>query len=279
MKAIMLAAGVGVRMGGNPNTPPKVMLSFGGRTLLERHIEILRDFGVDELVVGTGFRAEGRTLLERHIEILRDFGVDELVVGTGFRAETIEREIARLGARGFVRTVFNPRYTEGSLLTMLALRGPMADGDEVLFMDGDVLYDHRLMAPLVDGRHANGFLIDRDFEPGDEPVKLCIRDQTIVDFNKKVGAIPFDFCGESVGFFRFAPAIAEAILAAGQVYADAGRGDLWYEEAIRDVVLEQPDRFGYADITGLPWIEIDFPEDVRRAENQVLPRLKEPVEA
>jgi choline kinase len=237
-------------MGGAPSAPPKVMLAFGGKTLLERHIEILREFGVDELVIGTGYRAEA-----------------------------IEREVARLGARGFVKTLFNPRYTEGSLLTMLALRQPMADGDDVLFMDGDVLYDHRLMAPLIDGRQANCFLIDRAFEPGDEPVKLCIRGEAIVDFHKKVGGIPFDFCGESVGFFRFAPGIAEAVLAAGQIHAEAGRGDLWYEEAIRDVLLAEPARFGYEDITGLPWIEIDFPEDVRRAESQVLPRLKEPVRA
>jgi choline kinase len=31
--------------------------------------------------------------------------------------------------------------------------------------------------------------------------------------------------------------------------------------------------FGYEDVTGLSWIEIDFPDDVRRAEEEVLPRV------
>lgn len=245
----MLAAGLGIRMDPHPTGPPKVMLSF-----------------------------DGKTLLARHIEILRAFGIEELVVGVGYQAQAIEREIGRLGAQGFVRTVFNPRFREGSLLTMLALREAMGDGD-VLLMDGDVLYDRRLLARLVESRHANCFLLDRDFEPGDEPVKLCLCADTIVEFHKQIDGVAFDACGESVGFFRFEPAVAAAIMAAGQAHADAGRHDLWYEEAIRDVVLAAPDRFGYEDVTGLPWIEIDFPEDLRRAEREVLPRLKETARA
>jgi len=249
MKAIMLAAGVGLRMDPEPTGPPKVMLSF-----------------------------DGRTLLERHVEILRASGIEELVIGVGYRAQAIEREIARLGAQGFVRTVFNPRFREGSLLTLLRLGDAMAGGD-VLLMDGDVLYDRRLMARLAQSRHANCFLLDRNFEPGDEPVKLCLRDGGIVEFHKVIDGVAFDTCGESIGFFRFEPAVAAAVLAAGQVHADAGRHDLWYEEAIRDVALATPDRFGYEDVTGLPWIEIDFPEDMRRAEREVLPRLMETTEA
>jgi choline kinase len=41
---------------------------------------------------------------------------------------------------------------------------------------------------------------------------------------------------------------------------------------MRDVILETP-AFGLADATGLPWIEIDFPADLRRAQREILPRL------
>ena len=51
-----------------------------------------------------------------------------------------------------------------------------------------------------------------------------------------------------------------------------------YEEALRDILLTGPrERFGWEDITGLPWIEIDFPEDVEKASTQVLPSMQEPV--
>ena len=116
--------------------------------------------------------------------------------------------------------------------------------------------------------------MDRDFEAGEEPVKLCVRAGEIVDFGKQVGA-DHDAVGESVGFFRFDAAGARDIVAAA--HARIGRGERleMYEEAIRDAVKAgAPGRFGYEDVTGLPWVEIDFPEDVRRAADEILPRIE-----
>ena len=39
-------------------------------------------------------------------------------------------------------------------------------------------------------------------------------------------------------------------------------------------LLAHPDWFGFEDVTGLPWIEIDFPEDVVRARDEVLPAIQ-----
>lgn len=53
-----------------------------------------------------------------------------------------------------------------------------------------------------------------------------------------------------------------------------GHDDAHFEEALRAVLLASPpDRFGVEDVTGLPWIEIDFPADVERAEREILPAL------
>jgi len=40
------------------------------------------------------------------------------------------------------------------------------------------------------------------------------------------------------------------------------------------VLLAQPEDFGYEDVSGLPWIEIDFPEDVERAGAEILPSIR-----
>jgi choline kinase len=48
---------------------------------------------------------------------------------------------------------------------------------------------------------------------------------------------------------------------------------LEYEEAIRDLILAEPDRFDAQDVGDLPWTEIDFPEDVVRARDVILPQL------
>ena len=55
MKAVMLAAGVGRRLYGDQNDDlPKALLRFEGKTLLERHVGILKALGVDELVLIVG---------------------------------------------------------------------------------------------------------------------------------------------------------------------------------------------------------------------------------
>jgi choline kinase len=47
-----------------------------------------------------------------------------------------------------------------------------------------------------------------------------------------------------------------------------------HEEAVRDLIRERGQTFDVADVTGLPWIEIDFPKDVTRAEREILPELE-----
>ena len=240
----MLAAGVGNRLGDVSEHRPKVLLEFGGRSLLARHIDALREAGIAGL---------------------------EIV--TGYRAELIEAEIDALGAAGYARTIPNPDFTDGSVVSLWRSRGALTHGGDVLLMDGDVLYDRRILMRLVGTGNANCFLMDRDFEPGEEPVKLCVRDGRLVEFRKKVTG-SFDLWGESVGFFRFSPDMAGRIAEAADSYVESGRREEPYEEVLRDVLLSaEPGVFGYEDVTGLPWIEIDYPEDVERAAREILPNL------
>lgn len=245
MRAVMLVAGVGSRLrSSEARIRPKVLLDFGGRSLLQRHIEIL----------------------ER-------LGVDELVLGVGFNHEEIEKEIVALGAEDFVRTVFNPDYEAGSIVTLWALRGEVCWGGPVLLMDGDVLYDEQILDRLVVSQHENCVLIDRDAELDDEAVKLCIRDGEIVEFRKWVSA-EYDYCGESVGFFRLSAGFAEKVMKQTGLYIGQGRLHDAYEEAFRDVFLtSRPETTVCVDISGVPWIEIDSAADVNRANAEILPRI------
>ena len=245
MKAVMLAAGIGSRLRSNvTEPPPKVLLRFGGKSLLEFHLEILRRQGIDELVLGVGYKHQD-----------------------------IEREIMVLGARDFVRTVFNEDFREGNIVTLWTLRDELRCGDSVLLMDADVLYDEGLLERLVKSRHQNCLLLDRDFEPGDEPVKVCVRDGKIVEFRKWLST-NFDFCGESVGMFKLSSDAAQQVIAQTELYLGQGRRHEPYEETIRDVLLTSlRGAFAFEDITGLPWIEIDFVADVERANAEILPRI------
>ena len=97
----------------------------------------------------------------------------------------------------------------------------------------------------------------------------------MVEFRKQLADdLAFDMLGESVGFFRFGPEQAAAIASECGRFDREGLGDAPHEEALRNVLLRQPEAYGLEDITGLPWIEIDFPEDVVRAAGQVLPAIR-----
>ena len=245
MKAVMLAAGVGVRLSNSgTRNVPKVLLRFGGKSLLQRHIDILR----------------------RH-------DIEELVLGVGFNREEIETEIAALGAGGFVRTVLNQDYETGSIVTLWTLRDELCRSGPILLMDGDVLYDERVMKRLVASDHSSCLLLDRDATLDDEAVKLCIRDREIVEFRKWL-SVEFDFCGESVGFIKMSARVAENVIAQTQIYLGQDRRHDPYEEPIRDVILtSRRETIGYEDVTGLPWIEIDYAADVERANAEILPRI------
>ncbi|MEA5604143.1 phosphocholine cytidylyltransferase family protein [Nostoc sp. UHCC 0252] len=246
MKAIILAAGVGRRLGKDGQNQPKCLLKFNGKSLLERHLNNLH-----------------------HCQI------DELVIAVGYQSQKIQEEIKALGAENWVSTVYNPDYTKGSVISLWAVRQHLAAGDDILLMDADVLCDRRIIERLVNTNVPNSFLLDRDFEPGDEPVKLCVRDNYLVEFRKQLAlGLTYDFAGESVGFFRFGSAVAQRLATLTEQYVADGRENEPYEESIRDLLLETPKTFGYEDITGLPWLEIDFPQDIERAQNNILPQIE-----
>jgi choline kinase len=248
MRAIILAAGRGLRLQqADERQFPKCLLQFGGMSLLERHLRMLKNAGVEDIVLALGFRHD-----------------------------RVEAEIDRLSWQPRPEIVVNTRFDLGSVLTVHTIAGPLTRGGDVLLMDADVLYDERIAGALTAGSGpVNRVLIDRDFEAGDEPVKLCLSGGVPVELRKQLAAdLEYDTIGESVGFFRFdeTAALRLAVLVAGYVERDCAH--MPHEEAVRDLLRERSQVFDVADVTGAPWIEIDFPVDVLRAAHEVLPQLQ-----
>jgi choline kinase len=247
MRAIILAAGRGMRLQqAEDQHTPKCLLSF-----------------------------EGASLLERHLRILRKAGVTEIVLALGFRHDLVEAELDRLQWQPRPEIVLNPGYELGSVLTVHTVADALTRGSDVLLMDADVLYHEGIMTALVAGeKSVNRILIDRNFEPGEEPVKVCVREGVPVEFRKKLAPdLEYDTIGESVGFFRFDAAGARRLATLVAGYVDSGRSNQPHEEAIRDMLLERSQLIDVTDVSGLAWIEIDFPNDITRAAQAVLPKL------
>jgi len=247
MRAIILAAGRGLRLQqADDRQLPKCLLQFGGMSLLERHLRLLKQAGVEDVVLALGYRHE-----------------------------RVEAELDRLSWQPRPEIVLNPRFELGSVLTVHSAADALTRGGDVLLMDADVLYDQRIAAALVAGEGpANRVLIDRDFEAGDEPVKLCISAGVPIELRKKLDTdLKYDTIGESVGFFRFDQSGARRLAALVEGYVSRESAHMPHEEAVRDLLRERSQIFEVADVTGAPWIEIDFPTDVIRAAHEVLPQL------
>jgi choline kinase len=246
--AIILAAGRGKRLDEyNAEGHPKCLMEFGGRSLLARHLDLLFRFGVQSV---------------------------DLVVG--HEARLIIDHVATLDSRPDVAYHFNPRYELGSVLSLWAAEETLTAGGEVLVMDADVLYHPAILQRLIHSSVENCFLLDRDFEPGDEPVKIALHEDRMVDFRKQLpDELEYDGVGESVGFFKFGGKASACINDECARFEAEGLADAPHEEALRNVLLSCPLAFGYEDVTGLPWIEIDFPEDVKRAAEVILPAIRE----
>ena len=244
MKAIILAAGIGNRLGETSANKPKSLLEFDGKSLLKRHIDVLIANQIEELTIVTGYQSE---MIEEH---LKDSALP-------------------------IKYIYNDRFTEGSIISLNCAQEVLFSEPEFILMDADVLYDPEMIKRLVNTEIKNCLLLDRDFIPGDEPVKICVnKEGRINEFRKKVDdGLEFEIQGESVGFFKFNKLIGASLLGRINDYLSKGENDTPYEEAIRDLIKTYPEQFGYEDVTGVPWIEIDFPEDVERASNEILPGI------
>lgn len=245
MKAIMLAAGMGRRLYGNEHDqPPKCMLDFAGKTLMRRHVEILQGLGIDRLLLVLGYKK------------------DDVLAEASSAAEG-----------DFVEHVFNPRFKEGPILSLACAGDFMRGGDDILFMDADLLYHPSFVRRLIESPFENCFMFDSFIDHDVDPACLCIRDGLPVEFGKNIKG-DFDFVGEWPGFLRLAPAIAAKTADVAQSMVDNGELKVAYEAAFRQVLVsEPPGTFGFEDISGEPWIEIDYPDDIRRAEKVILPRI------
>ena len=239
MTAIILAAGVGKRLLGTSGGKAKCLLEIGGRSLILRLLDGLAAAGVREAVIVSGFG---------------DPQVRAALVGVSQLLST--------------RCITNPRFREGAILSLWTAREWL--DREVLVMDADVLCDPAMLARLVDSPHANCFLLDASQENTGEEQMLLVRDGRVRDIVRG-GAPGWELMGESVGFLKLEASAALLLRQLLEARVAAGDTGIEHEQVYPELLAQV--NVGFERIDGMPWIEVDFPEDVTRAEQEILPRI------
>lgn len=241
MKAIVLAAGRGKRLG---SERPKSLSAVGERSLLARMLLALDREGVEELLVVSGFQAG--------------------------QLEAAAREVPLQRAR--LRTLENPQFARGSVLSLLrGLEGSCGEGP-LLIMDADVLFPRLLLRRLIDSPHPNAFLLDPRSEMGGEEMMLACRGGRVLRIARRVDPRGYQVLGEGVGFLKLRAADQPLLRDELQRLVAEHGPDREYEEGIDRLLGRLEVR--YESVGDLPWTEIDFAEDLERARGELLPQVE-----
>ncbi len=205
------------------------------------------------------------TLIERQFSYLRACGINQIVVVVGFQAERIRRTCGP-----DVEYVENPIFAETNSLYSLWLARHLL-GEGFVVMNSDVFFHPQLLRDLLTSQYRDAILVSwRDqTEYGDEEMKVKVRGGQLVDISKTMD--PNEADGENVGIVKFgadgACALAKEL---DKLIADGAKKS-WAPRAFLEFSKIRP--LHAVSTRGFPWIEIDFPDDLRRAQEEILPLI------
>lgn len=119
MQAAILTAGEGTRMRPLTLTRPKTMLPVGGKPIIQHNIEALRDAGVEEILLITGYCEE----------IIKDYFGDGEDFGVKIKYVTQEERLGTAHAIGHARNILN---------------------EEFIVLNGDIILDSDIISEMID---------------------------------------------------------------------------------------------------------------------------------
>ena len=221
MKVVILAAGVGGRLG--KKTQPKTL------TLL----------------------ANGQSILEQQLDNIKSHTpLGNVIVVVGFHQEAITEKFPTL------HYVYNPGFAQENTSKSL-LRALHAIDDDVLWLNGDVVFKHEILAEVLTQGKTKSCMVVNEGPVGDEEVKYTSDpDGKILHVSKNVENPKGEALG--INYFRRGD-----VLILKESLDRCGPKD-YFEKAIEMSIEQGVDvrtcLVGQNDCT-----EIDFPEDLLRA--------------
>lgn len=230
MTGIILAAGVGSRLRPLTETCPKCLLPVGSEGLLPRTLRALQAAGIAECVLVTG-----------HLRAM----VEDAVHGM------------RLSMP--VRFVHNHDFETTNNNASLWLAGTVTGRSDILVLDSDILFDHRLLPLLLSSTAPNALLMREDGNLGREEIKVIVENGRVLQIGKEVEESRA--VGESIGIEKFSADTARTLFSTLERRRTINE---FYEASFQEII-DGGANIAAVPTQGLPCMEIDTSDDLAAA--------------
>jgi len=237
MKAVILSAGQGKRLLPMTADLPKCILPIRGQTMIE--------WQIDELA---------------------KCGIDQVTVVLGYRADKVEKILRRRYSPDRVKTIYNAAYAVSDNLVSCWTAHSEMDSNFVL-LNGDTLFEAAVLKRLLEtDSHAVTVVVSHKDQYDDDDMKVELDGQRLVKIGKKL--LPDQVDGESIGMILFrdrGPVLFRDTLE--KALHDPSSQRKWYLSVIDELAQEMP--VWTCSVKGLRWCEVDYPSDLKLAEEVV----------
>ena len=251
--AVILAAGMGIRLRDVTGLLPKGLLEIGGKSLIHRSLENLKNEGIDRAVIVTGFQ---ESLYHEHLQQQADIPELEFVHSKKFE-ET------------------------GSMHSLFVAQNYLQE--DFLLLESDLLYESRALPSVIDFEGPDVVLASGETGSGDEVYiygeKYEKQPGTITSGSIVRGGItaiskkPFpglSIQGELVGISKISLKLLNRMCEYHEAHLEFPC-NRHYEECISD--LCPSNEIPFLRVGDLIWTEIDDQSHYERALKEILPRL------
>lgn len=240
MQAIILAAGMGRRLGKLTANDTKCMVRLGGVPIIDRMISQIISNGINKITLVVGYKA------------------DHLIEHLSERFPGAEI--------GFIR---NTIYDKTNNIYSLSLAKDLLMEDDAILLESDLVFEDGILEKILDNDYPDLALVDKYESWMDGTMVKLGEDNTIVNFISKKA---FDF-GEAdkyyktVNIYKFSKSFSRGkYVPFLEAYCKSLGNNEYYEQVLKVISLLDNPQLKALMLDGEKWYEIDDIQDLDIAE-------------